>query len=60
MLRIGFIGCGGIARQHAAHLSKMRSVRIIAASDLIIKTAENFSADFDIPLFYKDYRVLLS
>ena len=59
MLKIGFIGCGGIARQHAAHLSKMRSVQIIAASDLIIKTAETFSADFDIPLFYKDYRKIL-
>ena len=59
MLRIGFIGCGGIARQHAKHLSKMRSVKIIAACDVSIETAKKFSADFDIPFFEKDYRKLL-
>ena len=53
MLKIGSIECGRIARQHATHFSKMRSVQIIAASDLIVKTAEKFSDDFDITLFYK-------
>ena len=54
MLKIGSIGCGGIARQHTTHLSKIRSVQIIAASDFIVKTAGNFSDDFDIPSFYRD------
>ena len=59
MLRIGFIGCGGIARQHATHLSKMRSVQIVAASDLLVETAAKFSNDFDVPYHHKDYRKIL-
>ena len=40
MVRIGFIGCGGIARLHMSNLAKIENVEIVAHTDVDIKKAE--------------------
>ena len=46
MLNIAFVGGGGIARHHATQLAQLRNVRIVAVSDVVAATANNFAADF--------------
>ncbi len=45
-LRIGFVGCGLIARHHAANLAGDRRARIVAVTDLDRGRAEAFAAEF--------------
>jgi UDP-N-acetylglucosamine 3-dehydrogenase len=59
MLRIGFIGCGGIARHHASRLSQIRNAHITACADVVAPAAEAFAADFGAAQSYTDYRALL-
>jgi predicted dehydrogenase len=58
MLKIGFIGCGGIARHHASRMKQLRNARIAAASDVVEAAARSFAADFG-GTPYPDYRKLL-
>ena len=64
MLNVGFIGCGGIARHHAARLSQLSSpkVRLAATADPYRDAATSFARDFgnggDVAVF-ADYRDLL-
>ncbi|MBM3276590.1 MAG: Gfo/Idh/MocA family oxidoreductase [Candidatus Handelsmanbacteria bacterium] len=58
MLRIGFIGCGGIARHHATGMQQLKSARIVAASDVVEAAAQSFAKDFG-GTPYTDYRKLL-
>lgn len=63
MLNLGFIGCGGIARHHAARLCQLpKSVRFTATADLNRKAADSLARDFgdghDVAVF-TDYRDLL-
>ncbi len=57
-VRIGVIGCGGIANWHFGHFEKMEEAKVAAVCDLIEervqKAAERFSA---VP--YEDYREML-
>ena len=48
MLKIGFIGCGGIARIHADRIKQLRNARIVAASDVVGATAQKFAADYGV------------
>ncbi|MFO8133278.1 MAG: Gfo/Idh/MocA family oxidoreductase [Thermoplasmatota archaeon] len=59
MLRIGFIGCGNIARHHATRLVTLRNTRIVAASDLSAKVAAAFARDYDISFHTGDNGELL-
>lgn len=59
-VRVGFIGCGGIAQYHFGHYEKMgEKARIVACCDLIEErrraTAERFGA-----VAYADYREMLA
>ncbi len=44
-LRVGFVGCGLIARHHAANLAADPRAEIVAVTDLDRSRAERFSAD---------------
>ena len=59
MLHIGFIGCGGIARLHASRLARMRNVRIVAASDVVEKTAREFASDCGASQAFTDHEKML-
>jgi UDP-N-acetylglucosamine 3-dehydrogenase len=59
MLKIGFIGCGGIARHHAARIKDLKNARIVAASDVVAAAAESFASDFGAEKHFDDYRKLL-
>ena len=59
MLKIGFIGCGGIARTHADRIKQLRNARIVAASDVVGATAQKFAADYGVEQHFDDYRKLL-
>lgn len=43
-LRVGFIGCGGIAQAHAARLSSMNEVELVAFSDVQLDQAKAMAA----------------
>ena len=59
MLKIGFIGCGGIARTHADRIKQLRNARIVATSDVVGATAQKFAADYGVEQHFDDYRKLL-
>ena len=59
MLKIGFIGCGGIARTHADRIKPLRNARIVAASDVVGATAKAFAADYGVGHHFDDYRKVL-
>ena len=59
MLNIAFVGGGGIARHHATQLAQLRNVRIVAVSDVVAATANNFAADFNVPDTFADYNQML-
>ncbi|MCK5801947.1 MAG: Gfo/Idh/MocA family oxidoreductase [Lentisphaeria bacterium] len=46
-VRIGFIGCGGIAQYHFGHLEKIDEAEVVAVCDLIAEKAETASERFD-------------
>lgn len=56
MVKIGIVGCGGIANYHMNHLSKMEDVRVVAACDLIEERAEKMAARAQGAALYTDYR----
>ena len=61
-LRIGIIGCGGIANgKHMPNLNKIPEVEMVAFCDLIIEKAEQAKKDYGTPdaKVYKDYKELL-
>ncbi|MCC7265479.1 MAG: Gfo/Idh/MocA family oxidoreductase [Candidatus Latescibacteria bacterium] len=58
MLKVGFIGCGGIARHHATRMAKLKNARIVAVSDVVEAAAQGFAKDFG-GTAYTDYRKLL-
>lgn len=58
MLKVGFIGCGGIARHHATRMQQLKNARIVAVSDVVESAAQSFSKDFGGTPF-TDYRQLL-
>lgn len=45
-LRIGFIGCGGIAAAHASRLAKMEDVELSAFSDAVLSKAQSFAGRY--------------
>lgn len=45
-LRVGFIGCGGIAQAHINRLSKMEDVALVAFSDIEVSRAKNYAEKY--------------
>ena len=61
-LRVGIIGCGGIANgKHMPSLKQVEEVEMVAFCDLIIEKAEKAAKEYGIPgaAVYTDYKELL-
>ena len=61
-LRIGIIGCGGIANnKHMPSLKKIENVEMVAFCDIILERAEKAAKDYGAPgsKVYADYKKLL-
>ncbi len=54
-LRIGFIGCGTIARIHMKNFLKMEDVEIVAVCDILLGRAEKEAKEFNAKA-YSDYK----
>ncbi|PWM25900.1 MAG: hypothetical protein DBX40_04355, partial [Clostridiales bacterium] len=62
-VRIGIIGCGGIARaKHLPALSKLPNVEMVAFCDIIRERAETEAKKYGVPgaKVYEDYKELLA
>ncbi len=57
-VRVGFIGCGGIARYHMQHLIKMKDVQMVAFCDVDKSRAEATAQEFGVPeaKVFTDYK----
>ena len=61
-IRIGIIGCGGIANgKHMPSLKKLPDVEMVAFCDIIVERAEKAKANYGTPdaAVYEDYKKLL-
>ncbi len=61
-IRVGIIGCGGIANgKHMPSLKKVPGVQMVAFCDIIIERAEKAAKQYGTPdaKVYEDYRELL-
>lgn len=56
MLRIAFVGCGGIARHHASRLVQLKSARITACADVDPAAGAAFARDFGAAQHDIDFR----
>ena len=62
IIRVGIIGCGGIANgKHMKSLQKVENCEMVAFCDIILERAEKAAADFGTPdaKVYTDYKELL-
>jgi len=57
--RVGIIGCGGIAREHARAYGKISNMKVISGAELDPDRRENFARDFGLQSSYKDYQEML-
>ena len=55
-MKVGLIGCGGIAPSHIKVYQKLKSVEVAALCDLNSERARNLAARFNIDKIYTDYR----
>lgn len=59
-IKVGIIGCGGIARStHAPNYKKIDDVEIVACADIDANAARNMAKEFKIPRYYLDYNEML-
>lgn len=59
-IRVGVIGCGGIARAtHVPHYKKIKDVELVACADVNEQAARKMAEDFKIPRHYVDYNDML-
>ncbi len=56
-IRVGIVGCGGIARStHVPYYKKISEVEIVACADVDVNTARSLAEDFKIPRYYTDFK----
>ncbi|NLB59699.1 MAG: Gfo/Idh/MocA family oxidoreductase [Lentisphaerae bacterium] len=60
VLRLGFIGAGGIARAQANYLKKVSGVEVVAAADVNQAALDKFKQDYNTPHLFKDWKKLLA
>jgi UDP-N-acetyl-2-amino-2-deoxyglucuronate dehydrogenase len=58
-LRIGLIGCGGIAQSHLKALKSLPEFEVVAAADVDLSRAQQAATDFDIPQAFDNYQKML-
>ena len=59
-MKLGMVGCGGIARVVALAAYANPRVETVACCDVSQSGAEKFAADLEIPRAYGDYQVMLA
>ena len=62
LMRVGIIGCGGIANgKHMPSLKKVENCEMVAFCDIIVERAEKAAKEFGTPdaKVYVDYKELL-
>lgn len=57
-VKVGFIGCGGIAQYHAERLVKMSDAELVAFSDVAVERARSLASKYG-GRAYSDYREML-
>lgn len=63
MVKVGIIGCGGIANgKHMPALSRIKEVEMVAFCDIIVERAEKAAKEYGVPgaRVYKDYKEMLA
>jgi predicted dehydrogenase len=60
-LRIGFIGCGGIAQTHMGYFTKMPGVTIVAGADIRQVALDNMTSKWGVPAshLFTDFNEML-
>jgi predicted dehydrogenase len=58
-MRVGLVGCGGIARAHAAAAAASEVCRITSCADIVAERAEDFAERWDVPHAYESLEGLL-
>jgi predicted dehydrogenase len=58
-LRVGIIGCGGIAQTHIGYLKKMPGVSIVCGADIKPKALEHMKTAHGVELLYNDFNDML-
>ena len=59
VLRVGFIGAGGIAGAHINYLKKMADVEVVAASDVNAAALKKTEEQFGLKALYADWKEML-
>ena len=59
MIKLGFIGCGGIARRHALAVKEVKGVQAVAAADISADALKAFGEANGVAALYGDYRRML-
>ncbi len=59
MLRLGIIGCGGIAAAHGKAAQQIKDLRFVAACDVRRAAAADWAATYGAEAVYDDYREML-
>ncbi|HZB86228.1 MAG TPA: Gfo/Idh/MocA family oxidoreductase, partial [Gaiellaceae bacterium] len=57
--RLGIVGCGGISERHARAAAASPTVSIVAACDVRVDAAEDWSHRFGCEQAYDDYRTMI-
>ena len=58
-IKVGFIGCGSIAKAHIRGLAKIRGVRLLAFCDVLKERAKELAGEYG-GRYYSDYREMLN
>jgi len=60
MYRVGFIGCGGIARAHAKGYAEVPECQIVAAADISREAVDAFGEQFGVGRRFTSYEEMLA
>lgn len=59
LVRVGFIGTGGIATRQAKRLAQLEDVEIVAGADVSEENLKEFAEKYEVPNTYADYNEML-
>ncbi len=59
VIRVGYIGTGGIARRQARDLAAMEDVEIVAGCDISKEALRRFAEEYEVAQTFEDYNDLL-